>query len=123
LSNFLAVLLTNVNCSKQYESYVNDEINKPLASNQGPNTVNPDFINNPVIPPSPVDITPKDNNSIEPVYQPNNYAPNGTIPKPIVNYNINQEYSDKAPPSIQAYPQPQSAVELPSEEEINSALK
>jgi hypothetical protein len=118
--NFLAVLLPNVNCCKKNE--YNDEFKKPFASNEEQTPANSDFNNNPTIPSSPVDITPKENNSNEPIYLPINYAPNGLIPKPVDDYNINQEYSDNAPPSVQAYPQPQSIVELPSEEEINSKL-
>ena len=119
LINFLVVLLPNV-CCKNNEYNENYEIKKPLASNQEQTTVNPDF-NNPSIP-SPVDITQKEGNSNEPIYLPINYAPNDSIPKPVDNFNINQGYNDNAPPSVQAYPQPQSVVELPSEEEINSKL-
>ena len=125
LSNFLGILFSYNNCCDN-KSHNDDEIKKLLTSNHEPNT-NPDvntyIINNSNIPPSPIDTNLKDNNVNEPIYQPVNYTSNvldESDSKPKDDFIKSQEGID-APPSVQVYPQPQSVIDLPSEQDIISS--
>ena len=119
LFNFLGVLIPNLNCSQNNE---NGEINKPLASNQEnqePIVINSNTMNNTTI--SPIDISQKSNDYLNgPNDLPTNNVPNEPTYKPIDDLNRIQEGVYEAPPSVQEYPQPQSTIDLPSEQDIIS---
>ena len=125
LSNFLGILLSYKNCCNN-ANHNNEEAKDPLTSNQEPTTnpdVNTDIINNSNIPPSPIDTNLKESNVNEPIYQPVNYISNvfdESDSKPKDDFIKSQEGID-APPSVQVYPQPQSVIDLPSEQDINSS--
>ena len=119
LINFLGVLIPNLNCCQNNE---NGEINKPLASdqeNQEPIVINSNIMNNTTI--SSIDISQKSNDNLnEPNDLPTNNVPNEPTYKPIDDLNRIQEGVYEAPPSVQEYPQPQSTIDLPSEQDIIS---
>ena len=119
LFNFLGVLIPNLNCSQNNEK---GEINKPLAlneENQEPIIINSDTMKNTTL--FPIDISQKSNDNLIGLNDlPTNNVPNEPTYKPIDDLNRIQEGVYEAPPSIQEYPQPQSTIDLPSEQDIIS---